>query len=201
MMPLAILGLGSRYSYLAATRIDALEADCDTRFDIWPVHSPDLIAAAHGGVSPFAAPVLRGQYDPAYRDRDARRWAQHYDVPYDPPKAALESRDMAYLCWSYSDRETRRSLAFALMRMIFAEARAPNAAGLAELRDARGVPDRDGATAHAEAVAAALAAGVFGVPSFVIGAEVFWGNDRLPLVRRALIAARTGGNDVRNPAD
>ena len=33
-------------------------------------------------------------------------------------------------------------------------------------------------------VDAAIAAGVFGVPSFVAGGELFWGVDRLPMLER-----------------
>lgn len=35
----------------------------------------------------------------------------------------------------------------------------------------------------------ALAAGVFGVPSFVIDGALFWGNDRLVLLRQQLRAS------------
>ncbi len=35
----------------------------------------------------------------------------------------------------------------------------------------------------------ALAAGVFGAPAYVIGEQVFWGQDRLDFVERALAAA------------
>ena len=34
----------------------------------------------------------------------------------------------------------------------------------------------------------ALAAGVFGVPSFLLGTEIFWGHDRLPLLAQRLEA-------------
>lgn len=40
-----------------------------------PVAAPRLIAAVHGGRSPFAAPEPCGQYDPACRSRDAARAA------------------------------------------------------------------------------------------------------------------------------
>jgi 2-hydroxychromene-2-carboxylate isomerase len=33
----------------------------------------------------------------------------------------------------------------------------------------------------------ALAAGAFGVPSFAVDGELFWGQDRLPLLRRYLM--------------
>lgn len=36
--------------------------------------------------------------------------------------------------------------------------------------------------------AAAMAAGVFGVPSFIVGSELFFGQDRLDFVERALRA-------------
>jgi 2-hydroxychromene-2-carboxylate isomerase len=39
-------------------------------------------------------------------------------------------------------------------------------------------------------VAAAIAAGVFGVPSFITGGEMFWGADRLPMLEQWI---RTGG--------
>ena len=32
----------------------------------------------------------------------------------------------------------------------------------------------------------ALAAGVFGAPAFVVNGQLFWGQDRLPFVRKAL---------------
>lgn len=40
--------------------------------------------------------------------------------------------------------------------------------------------------AHQANTEAAIAQGVFGVPTFVIGEELFWGQDRLDFVARAL---------------
>ena len=37
-----------------------------------------------------------------------------------------------------------------------------------------------------QTVRQAYSAGVFGVPTFVVGDEVFWGNDRLVLLRHHL---------------
>jgi len=37
-----------------------------------------------------------------------------------------------------------------------------------------------------------LAAGVFGVPSFVVGDRVYFGNDRLPILRHVLLKDRHG---------
>jgi 2-hydroxychromene-2-carboxylate isomerase len=48
------------------------------------------------------------------------------------------------------------------------------------------------AAALTATVTAAVALAVFGVPSFVLGDEVFFGNDRLVLLRHALLSARPG---------
>ena len=189
MRCVAILGLGSRYSYLAATQLPVLEAEFGVTFDWWPIHSPDLIRRGHGGVSPFAAPERFGQYDPAYRDADARRWAAHYGVAYaPPPPELLELRSMAETCWSFTDGSTRRRVAEAFFNAMFVRGEVPDAAFLSLLKAEMGASERDGATAHAEAIEAALAAGAFGVPTFLIGDDLFWGNDRLVLVRDALSA-------------
>jgi 2-hydroxychromene-2-carboxylate isomerase len=42
----------------------------------------------------------------------------------------------------------------------------------------------------AATVEEAVRRGVFGVPSFVLGDEVYFGNDRLVLLRHALLQAR-----------
>ena len=67
-------------------------------------------------------------------------------------------------------------------------ASAAQRAGLdaAELR-AGGPADAELDTLHAQFTQDALAAGVFGAPSFVLpSGEIFWGQDRLDLLERAL---------------
>ncbi len=167
---IAILGLGSRYSYLAATQIPALEEEFGFEFDIWPMHSPDLIGRAHGGASPFEADQLRGQYDLAYRVQDAQRWAAYYGVPYNPPDVPLEMRALAEACWAM-EPAARRAKVFAIYDRVFVQGHLPTA------------PRKRDADAHDAAIRAALDLGVFGVPSFVVDDAVFWGNDRLNLLR------------------
>ncbi len=55
------------------------------------------------------------------------------------------------------------------------------------LSDARSAPIRE---AYAGNARAALAAGVFGSPSYVLDSEVFWGQDRLELLDDALTSGR-----------
>jgi len=47
----------------------------------------------------------------------------------------------------------------------------------------RELDSRQVAEEHTRALEAAHGLGVFGIPSFVVGPELFWGNDRLVLLR------------------
>ncbi|MEO1092256.1 MAG: DsbA family protein [Pseudomonadota bacterium] len=201
MRTLFVCGLGSRYSYLASTQLPRLEEVSGRRFEWYPVNSIALIRAAHGGRSPFDATTLRGQYDPAYRSRDAARWAEHFGIPYhEPDLGDLTPDDMADACWLFEEAEARRVMCIALFETIFAEGRRVTrdvvAAIAAGLRPSRGEvfagPMAERARAsHEQALAAALRFGAFGVPTFVVDDQLFWGTDRVPLVERFLLEGRT----------
>src|SRR5262249_47702614 len=80
---------GSRYSYLASSRIAALEAKTHCVVDWRPVNGPDIRALR--GRDPFAGPPVSGQYDWAYRELDARRWAAHYGIGFrEPPSHTFD---------------------------------------------------------------------------------------------------------------
>ena len=72
-------GIGSRYSYLAATQLPRVEAEAGAVFRWRTVFSPDLIERAGG--DPFDRDRARGQYRPGYRAQDAVRWAPVLGVP------------------------------------------------------------------------------------------------------------------------
>lgn len=188
-------GLGSRYSYLAATQVPLIARETGAQF-IWrPLHSRVLIARA--GRDPFAADGRRGQYEPAYRTKDAQRWARYYGVAYaEPDWDAIDWHLLAMGCVAAE----LLGLAEPLARALFAECFGTG--GRPFDRDALvDVASRHGAAAdefravlqsdaverrHEQTIADALAAGAFGVPSFVVDGELFWGQDRLPLLRRHL---------------
>jgi 2-hydroxychromene-2-carboxylate isomerase len=77
--------------------------------------------------------------------------------------------------------EQRNVADLAVLRALLAEAGLP-----AALADRAGDPAI--AARYAAYTAEALAAGVFGAPSYVIAGEVFWGQDRLDFVERRLLA-------------
>jgi 2-hydroxychromene-2-carboxylate isomerase len=173
-------GLGSRYSYFASTQLDRLVAGTGCRVRWRPLFSGDLFAAR--GRDPFAGQPASGQYDWAYRRRDAERWAAYYGVPYREPEA------VAFEPFS------RR-----LFQALFVEGTSPlddracavlaQQVGLDEAAFRQALGQHETAAGLAATVEDAITRGVFGVPSFVLGAEIYFGNDRLVLLRHALLRA------------
>jgi 2-hydroxychromene-2-carboxylate isomerase len=201
MSPAAVeffYGLGSRYSYLASTQLDRLVADTGCRVRWRPLFSGDLFAAR--GRNPFAGQPASGQYDGAYRRRDAERCAAHYGVRYrEPDDGAFEPRRLALVCTAAARLGAVEPFSRCLFRALFVDGTSPLhddfCAGLAEqvgldqtaFRASLEQPET--AAQLTATVEEAFARGVFGVPSFVLGDEVYFGNDRLVLLRHALLRA------------
>jgi 2-hydroxychromene-2-carboxylate isomerase len=126
------------------------------------------------------------------------RWARWWGVPFEMPRQFPQRTIAAQRLILVADREGHGiELAIALGRAMWAEQRnLEDTATLAELAT-RVAPDR--ASGWLAAIAspeikdalianttAAKAAKVFGVPTFVVGDQLFWGQDRLDLVAAAL---------------
>jgi len=190
-------GIGSRYSYLAASQMDQLQQDTGASVRWRPLYSTELMKRR--GVNPFEGAPPSGQYEPGYRTRDVAQWAQHYGIPFhDPDWSTLDWRRYA-LAAVAADR-LGRVVEFSkrLYDAVFGTGIAPtDGAGLARIADEAGIAgqellrmidDPETAQRHERTIADALAAGVFGAPSFVVDGEMFRGNDRLVLLRRYLSA-------------
>jgi len=195
-------GIGSRYSYLASTQIERLEADTGCRVLWRPLYSTDLMAAR--GMDPFRGTPPSGQYEPRFRTIDATRWARFYQVPYvDPDWSVHPWRRYALAAVAAGRLGNCAAFSRALFAAIFADGSAPivddGLAGLARFaglpgdRLLAGLDDAQTEIDHRHNIQAALAAGVFGVPSFVVDGEMFWGNDRLVLLRHHLTATPAPG--------
>ncbi len=190
-------GLGSRYSYLAATQLDRLTAETGAAILWRPLYSADLFAAR--GADPFHGPPVSGQYDWAYRRADAAAWADYYGVPFrEPADVRCDYRRLALACTAAARLGAVEPLSRAIFEAIFvagasliddaALMQIATRAGLQETAFADALASPATTQALAATLAEALAAGVFGVPSLVVGDRLFWGNDRLPLVRHHLLA-------------
>lgn len=191
-------GLGSRYSYLAFTQIERIEKAWGCRFALHPISSVELFALRN--VSPFEGVASSGQYDWDWRRRDAERWADYYGVPFrEPAPLPPDHRLLARSCHAAKAQGHLRPYATALFRAVFADHLVVDAGCCATIAAGIGM---DGArlrrdmesVAVEEAVSAtareAHARGIFGVPTFIVGEDIFWGNDRLPLLEHRLRQGR-----------
>ena len=178
-------GPGSRYSYLAATQLERISAQTGAEFRWRPVLSADLVARTGG--------VRRTPGDPEYLTQDVTRWARHYGVPFYDLTVDADWRVWALACTAAQRVNATEPFALALYRRAYGEGRPPSGeTELAELAatvglDAAAFADalKSPATtrAYEDNLDAALAAGAFGVPTFVTeDGSLFWGQDRLPLL-------------------
>src|SRR5262245_51531581 len=77
------LGLGSRYSYLAASQVERIEKAYGCCF-VWKPIASGALMDRRGG-NPFRGEPLSGQYDWGYREYDAKCWAAYYGIPFKEP--------------------------------------------------------------------------------------------------------------------
>src|SRR5262249_6633490 len=148
-------GIGSRYSYLAATQVPKLAAETGARFRWRALDSRELIEQA--GPDPFRPDRQRGQYQPASRTRDATRWAPYYGVAYaEPVWEGVDWKGFALAALAAGRLGAGEAFALALFQRCFGQGDPPRLADeLFGLADAVGLaPARLREEAASEAVAA-----------------------------------------------
>ena len=191
------VSLNSPWTHLGAARIEALAARHGASLHIHPVDFGQVIFPASGGLPlPKRSPQRQ-----AYRMQELRRWRDHLRVPITlAPKHFPFAEPFAAAC-VVAARETAGqapaiALAHRILKALWEQEQDPgDRATLARLIGEVGLDPaallplaedpRWQEIRRAEAEAA-LARGVFGAPSYVIGDEIFWGQDRLEFVARHL---------------
>jgi len=189
--------LNSPWTHLGAARLEALATQHGARLRVFPCDYRATIFPESGGL-----PVnQRSKQRQAYRLQELRRWRDHLGVPLviAPPYAPFDE-SLAAAC-VIAVRETigdapAVTLAHRVLRALWEEGRNPaDTATLSALIAEMGL---DAATVMALGAkpgwaemraadsAAALARGVFGAPSYLVGEEIFWGQDRLDFLARHL---------------
>ena len=177
----------SPYAYLASARIERLIAEKPLRIDWRPfLLGPIFKARAHDR-SPFQnpTPVQR-----RYRWRDVQRLCAAASLPLRMPSTyprnGLAAARVALIA---ADEGWAGEFTRAAFHANFAEDRDTTAAAvLGEIiaalgRDPASVLERAASPANkarlVERGEEAIRRGIFGAPSFLVGEELFWGNDRL----------------------
>jgi 2-hydroxychromene-2-carboxylate isomerase len=189
----------SPWSYLGHARFVQLarQAGADVR----------VLPADYGQIFPVSGGLPLAKRAPqrqAYRLVELKRFADWLDLPLNlQPKFFPVAADPAARLIVAVDQADGSDAAMAFSGRVFAacwaqERDIADAETLAALLAEAGLPAGRLPAASTPAVrqryeantAQAIAAGVFGAPSYVIDGEIFWGQDRLDFVARRLARAR-----------
>lgn len=192
--------IGSRYSYLAASQLPALVAETGCMIDWLPLNSVRLLAER--GTSPFRGGPVSGQYEWSYRTRDAERWAALYGIPFVESRGRVEfdSELLALACTAAKRLDRVEEVSAALFSALFdGSTSVLDVHECVRRAETCGIPatkfqaelEAPGTRRDLEhAMKGALRAGVFGVPAFVVDRELYWGNDRIVLLKQYLLRQR-----------
>ncbi len=188
--------LNSPWTHLGAARIEAMTAKHGANLRIWPVDFGTIFPASGGLPLPKRSPQRQ-----AYRMMELRRWRDHLGIPITLEPRFFPANEKLPASCCIAVRETvgeRQAIALAhrVLKALWQEEKdTGDRATLAGLisdvgldadrvlqlgDDPRWAERRDADTQTA------LGRGVFGAPSYAIGDEIFWGQDRLEFVERRL---------------
>jgi 2-hydroxychromene-2-carboxylate isomerase len=186
--------LQSPWTYLGWARFRELAGRTGADVSYRPIRMAPVFAAS-GGLPLGQRPKQRQ----AYRLMELKRWRQRLNLPLNlhPMHFPVDESTAAGMVIAHGQRGRDVGwLSQAMMTAVWAEER--NLADRGTLLAIAAEQDLDGSAlldagasqavqAEYEAnTEAAIAAGVFGVPSFLVGEELFWGQDRLDFVAEAL---------------
>ena len=186
----------SPWAYLGHQRLADLVLRTGATVRVMPI---DL----GGKVFPISGGLPLGQRAPqrqAYRLVELQRYSQHLNLPLNlKPKYFPVGGDDAARLIIAADISQGAAAAMAIAGAVLAAcwAQERNMADdkvLAELLAEQGLPNQLMDASRSQAVQeryeaytqAAIDAGVFGAPSYAVEGELFWGQDRLDFVERAL---------------
>lgn len=181
----------SPFSYLAFQRMPGIceRYGLDLRLQVVDLPKLKLLAGNTGPANVTIPTKIR------YLAVDLKRWADRYGVPLKFPKS-LDTGAVNRAFFHALDKGRPSDFAQAAWEDIWAQGGDPtDPALLADLASACGADPRELAAwaASDEAIArlqaateAAHEARVFGVPTMLVGDQMWWGNDRLAFMEEAL---------------
>jgi len=201
---LIFYGISSPWAYFGAQRAYEIADRAGSRVVLRPIR----IIEANGGIPLRRRPDARQRYHAVELDR----WRTYLGIPLNLtpkfyPCRTIEPAAQAVIAAQRAGLDAK-GFSFAIQRALWAEER--DIADLDTLRElARATIGEAGEALVVEPQPEAIVAewqgnlaeaerrGIFGTPTYVVGNELFWGQDRLDFVARALAGA---GNSTQQVA-
>jgi len=181
----------SPFGYLAAHELPriASELDCELVYHVVTLQELKL-RAGNTGPSNRDIPIKR-----KYIQEDRNRWARVYGIPIQTP-ASYDAERLNRGAFLAQDRNLMQAYAAKAGALTWGSGGPMGTdATIIALADGIGIPsaellaycDSDDAIRRlAESTDAAHKRGVFGVPTMMVGDEMWWGNDRLDFMKRRI---------------
>ena len=188
----------SPWTYLGHLRFWDVARKHGARIEVLPVDLGGKVFPVSGGL-PLGKRAPQRQ---AYRLVEMQRFSDHLHAPLNVapkffPVAGDDAARLIIAVAQHDGADAAMHITDAVLRAVWVEDRnIADEATLAALLEERELTARRLEDAHSQAVAEryeantqrAIEAGVFGAPSYVVGGEIFWGQDRLDFVDRRLAA-------------
>jgi 2-hydroxychromene-2-carboxylate isomerase len=188
--------LNSPWTHLGAARLTAMIARHGATLRIYPVDFGTIFPASGGLPLPKRSPQRQ-----AYRLQELERWRGFLAIPIQLQPRFFPADERPAARCVIAVRETvgdapAIALAHRVLKALWEEeadtgdpetlARLIGDVGLDAPAVLRQAGEEGWALRRAADTQAALDRGVFGAPSYVVGEEIFWGQDRLEFLERRL---------------
>ena len=176
----------SNYSYLSVMRIEALAAPLGVAIHWRPFLLGPIFKSLGWSNSPFVLQREKGEYVWQDMVRECRKYALPWTRPSTFPRASLLPLRVALIGaqQNWIGEYCRRT-----MQVNFvADRDIDSPQSVSEVLGQMGLPSREiiaqaqdesNKLALRNQTTSAQAKGIFGAPTFIVGGEMFWGNDRL----------------------
>ncbi|MGE0327104.1 MAG: 2-hydroxychromene-2-carboxylate isomerase [Polyangiaceae bacterium] len=190
------------YAYLASTQVRALAEACNAELVYRPVLLGGIFNHLRGNSEKEYAPNQMNAAKARINQRDLERYAALFAAPLNKPSAHPRRTVLALRAALASGSVAEASHALFEAYWVRGDdledpsvvAAALNGAGLDGARAVAEAPNHK--QALIDDTRAAFEAGVFGVPTFRVDQELYWGQDRLDFVARALDPSREGWTEL-----
>ena len=193
------LSLISPWSYLGHQRLISMAKEHDVGINIFPIDF-SLVFPSTGGIPlPKRSPQRK-----AYRMQELIRWRDHLNIPLNLEPAFFPTNDKLAASMIVklreSDADAAVNLAFACLRACWNEEKdISDRDTLLQLATDNQLDGESLLVDIDESLALiasdsedAVQKGIFGAPSYTLGEQIFWGQDRLEFLDRALAQRRLG---------